>query len=524
MSWTYNIVAIMDVINVNLAELVLVPLQIGAAIDLVFEPINLALIIVGVVAGVVTGAIPGFTGSNAVAIALPFTLVMEPHTALVFMICIYAGAQYGSAIPAILINTPGTAGAAATCLDAYPMSKQGKADDAIGISILASVIAGFLASIALLFFLPYIGDVAFQFTNPEIFVVTLFAIIIIAIALSDNVFKGLVAGLFGMIVAAMPLDPITGQNRLDFGFFELYDEVPFIPVVIGLFAIAELYYLANRDSISTEDVKVGSYRQVLEGFRYTIQRPVEVVRGTALGFSIGSLPGAGASFANFVAWVTAKNSSNDPDSFGEGNPDGVIASESANNAVSAGALVPTLSLGIPGNSTTAVMLAALYLQGVQPGPQFLTEFAVEADALVISLILAQFVLLAFAFVISIYLVKVIMTPASYLIPSIIVVTAIGAYAMRSLTFDIYLMVLFGIIAIMMKEHDYSVVPVIIGVIVGPIAEDSFRRSMLVSGNDPMVFFSSTITLVLWIGILLTIFWKPISTRIMNRVGFGEQVP
>ncbi len=494
------------------------------ASQLVFTPTNILMIFLGIMLGTVVGSIPGFTGSNAVAIALPFTLVLEPVNALVFMICVYGGAQYGSAIPAILMNTPGTAGAAATCLDGYPMAKQGKADLALGISIMGSVIGGLAAGTIVFLMLPTIGQFAFQFANPEIFLVTLLAMVMIAVAIGDDLARGLVAVMLGILIAAMPLDPLTGQSRLDFGFYELYDAVPFIPIVIGLFAIAELYYLTRQDKISTADVEIGSYAKVIEGFKYVLVRPFQVVRATFLGLVLGSLPGAGASFANFVAWIVAKNGSDDPDSFAEGNPDGVLAAETSNNAVSGGALVPTLSLGIPGNSTTAVMLAALYLQGIQPGPNLLRNFAVEIDALLLSLILGQFVLLVFAFIASKYIVQVVTTPTQYLIPGIMVITAMGAFAMRGLVFDIYLMVLFGFIAIMMIEHGYPVVPVLIGVIIGPIAENAFRRSMALSGNDPAILFGSRITQVLWVLIVFTILWQPIKWHLKSNTNLGKRLP
>lgn len=479
------------------------------ALGVLFTPWNLLLVSIGVVFGMIAGSIPGFTGTNTVAIALPFTLAMSPEIALVFMSAIYVGANYGGAIPAVLINTPGTAGATATVLDAYPMSQQGDASKALGISILASVIGGFVAALMILFLLGPIGEIAFLFTNREIFVLGLFGLAAVAAAIGDNVRKGLVSGFIGLLIAAMSVDPTTGQRRLDFGYFGLYDEVPFVPVVVGLFAISELFYLINKKAISSDtDVKT-TYRDILTGFRYVLSKPVDLLRAMTIGLVIGSMPGAGTSVANFVSWAVAKTMSSKPESFGEGNPQGVIASEGSNSAVTAGSLVPTLALGIPGSGTTAVMLAALLLHGIRPGPNLMQDFALEANIVILSLLVANVALLLFALGISKYLVRVVTLPTYMIVPAILVLTVIGAYAMRSSMFDVWLMFLFGIVGFVMRENDYSLIPLILGVILGPIIEGAFLRSMLISSNDPLYFFESPIAKILWVAVVFVLVSQPL---------------
>ena len=494
------------------------------ALDIIIEaaqvlltPENLLLIAVAVCVGMVAGSIPGFTGTNTVAIALPFTLPMTPEIALVFLSGLYVGANYGGAIPAILINTPGTAGATCTVLDAYPMSQKGQAANALGISILASVIGGLSAAIALLLLLDPIGDVAFLFTNREIFVLALFGLAAVGATLGDNVRKGLIAGLLGLAIALMPADPTTAQRRLDFGYFALYDQVPFIPIVVGLFAISELFLLIKREAISTDtDIDISSYDQIIEGFKYVLSKPFQTARAATIGMFVGAMPGSGATLANFLSWATAQSMSPHPDRFGKGNPEGVIASEASNNAVTAGALIPTLALGIPGSGTTAVMLAALLLHGVTPGPELMIDFELEAHVIMVSLLFANVILLLFAFWISKYLVRVITLPASLLVPSILVLTVIGTYAVRNLMFDVWLMLLFGVVGFIMRKNDYPLVPLLLGVILGPIAEGAFLRSMLVSGGDPAVFFAGPITKVLWVLIFLVLFGRPIYNRVADR--------
>lgn len=487
------------------------------AATILLTPTNMFLIVLAVTFGMLAGSIPGFTGTNTVAIALPFTLPMSPDIALVFLSGLYVGANYGGAIPAILINTPGTSGATATVLDAYPMAKKGQAANALGISILASVIGGFTAAIILLLLLGPIGDIAFMFTNREIFVLALFGLAAVAATLGDNLRKGLISGFFGLALALMPADPTTGQRRLDFGYLPLYDEVPFIPIVVGLFAISELFFLIKRKAISEDaDLDVESYDGIIEGFKYVLSKPVQTARALLIGTFVGAMPGSGATFANFLSWATAKSSSSTPERFGNGNPDGVIASEASNNAVTAGALVPTFALGIPGSGTTAVMLAAMLLHGMIPGPEFMIEFELEANVVMVSLLFANVILLIFAFLISKYLVRVVTMPASLLVPSILALTVIGTFAVRTLTFDIWLMVLFGIIGFVMRKHNYPLVPLILGVILGPIAEGAFLRSMLISSNDPLYFFEGPIAKLLWLGLVFILIGRPLYDQISDR--------
>ncbi|ADJ16896.1 tripartite tricarboxylate transporter permease [Halalkalicoccus jeotgali] len=477
---------------------------------------NLLLISIAVCIGIVAGAIPGFTGTNTVAIALPFTLAMAPETAVVFLAAIYVGANYGGAIPAVLINTPGTAGATATVLDAYPMSQQGKAGQAIGISIAASVFGGLTSAIFLVLLINPVAEIAFLFGQPEFFALSMFGIIALASVLGDNIAKGLLSGLFGLLIAAITLDPVTGQRRLDFGFPELYSDLPFIPIIVGLFAISELLYLIKKEKISDTDIDVDSYDNVFEGVQYALKNPFQLFRATSIGTIIGSIPGAGTSVANFISWGEAKRASDNPDQFGKGNPEGVIASEASNNAVTSSSLIPTLVLGIPGSGTTAVMLAALLLHGLQPGPQLMEVFGAEATAIMLSLIAANIVLLFFALAISRYIVRVVLLPTQWLVPIILVLTVIGVYALNSSLFDAWFMILFGVLGFTMREHDYSLIPLVLGVILGPLAEGAFRRSLELSQGDPSILFiSSPITIVLWLLALFALTSKPLKRMIQG---------
>jgi len=478
-----------------------------------FTPFNMAIIFTGVTLGVIFGAIPGFTGSNTVAIMLPVTLTMTPEIAIVFLAAIYVGANYGAAIPAILINTPGSSGAAATVLDAYPLAKKGMASKALGISILASVTGGVFSAIVVILLMPRIGAFTFQFANREIFVVALFGIATVAVAVGDNVKKGLVSGAFGLFLATWPTDPSTGQPRMDFGFNALLDSVPFIAIVIGVFAIAELFSLIGQKQISDTDEIQTTYDGVIDGFKYVISKPFQLVRSVFIGTSIGSIPGADTGVGGFISWSTAKSMSSDPDSFGEGNPDGVIASESANNAVVSGTFVPTLTLGIPGSATTAVMLAGLLLHGIRPGPGLLEDFSFEITVILVSVLLANIALFIVAFSISKYIIRIVTFPSVYLVPGIVVLTAMGSYVVNRQLFDVGWMVLFGFVGVLMIVNNYSLIPLILGVVLGPILEGAYLRSMQISGGDHMYFFESNIAIGLWILIALVLFAKPIAALV-----------
>jgi len=478
---------------------------------------NILIISIGVTLGIVFGSIPGFTGSNTVAIFLPFTLPLEPDIAIVFLSCLYVGANYGGAIPAVLINTPGTAGATATVMDAYPLSKDGEPSKALGISILASVFGGLISAVIIFLLLRPLGNFALEFTNREIFVLGIFGLATVAVALGEDTRKGLVAGIFGLFISSWPPDPTTAQPRMDFVINALLSQVPFIPVVIGVFAICELFFLMSKAQISEEADINTTYGGIIDGFRYVISKPLKLLRSTGIGLVIGSMPGAGASVGGFVSWATAKSMSSDPDSFGEGNPDGVVASESANNAVTSGALIPTLALGIPGSGTTAVMLAGLLLHGIRPGPTLMQDFQFEANVIVVSLFFANIIMLIVAFAISKYIVRVVTLPTEYLVPCILVLTAIGAFVIRNLAFDIRFMLLFGFVGLVMKVNEYAIIPLILGVILGPIIEGAFLRSMLISGGDYMYFFESTIAIVLWILIVLVLLARPTGSIVVPRV-------
>jgi putative tricarboxylic transport membrane protein len=461
----------------------------------------------GLTIGIIAGALPGFSSSNACAVMLPVTLLMGPEGALVFFASVYNGAQYGGSIPAILVNTPGTPGAGATALDGYPMAKAGHPDMALGISLMASCMGAIISSVIVLLAIKPIASVAFKFGPPEMFVIAILGLSIIASVIGADIKKGLLSGMLGLLIAAMVADPSRGVPRLTFGFLELYDTVPFVPAVIGLFAVTELFYLAGKERIadSPETGKIGNFGEIIKGMKLVLRNPAVSIKSALIGLFIGAIPGAGTTIATFVSYGEAKKSSMNPEKFGSGVPEGIIASEAANNGVTSGALIPMLVLGVPGSGTTAIMLAALMLHGVRPGPELMMHFAPMAYMVIITLACTGILMLLMGLLLGKYFAKIVLVPTNVLLPVILALCIIGAFAYRNAFFDTYLLLTFGVLGFFMRIGGYPFIPMILGIILGPMAESNLYRSLQMSGGDLGILFFRPITLFLWAIVFLSIF-------------------
>ena len=479
-----------------------------SGLAILFHLDALFFLIAGLLAGFLVGALPGFTSSNAAAVLLPLTIPMTTEGALIFISSLYAGASFAGSIPAILINAPGTAGAAATCLDGYPMAQQGKGEMAIGIARMASVSGGVIATVIVIFIMNPISKFAIKFGPPEMCLLALFGLIIIGGVLGKDIKKGMIAAGVGLLIASMSADPIMGKARFTFGFIELYEKVPFVPAIIGLFAVTEMFFLANKSRISQtidrEKHSFFSVKETLDGIKITLKYPIAIFRACTIGMILGIIPGLGQAVANFISYAEAKRWSKKPERFGTGIPEGIIASEACDNGSVAGTLVPTLALGIPGSETAAIMLVALYLHGVRPGPQVLLTHAAEIYAVLLSLFFSNLLILPLGILLVIPLVRVTRTPNYYLVPIVLVLGSIGSFAVSNSVFDVTLMFVFALIGILMRTYDFPIVPIILGLILGPIAEANFVRSYLLSRGDISIFFDSPISKGLWI-ILISIF-------------------
>jgi len=360
------------------------------------DPAVLVAIFLGVVIGIIFGAIPGFSATMTIILFTPVTIPFDASVALIFLVSAYGGAVYAGSIPAILINTPGAPGSVVTCWDGYEFTKAGRATYALAASAMASGVAGIIAAAILLLVGPALAEFALNFGPVELFLLAVFALTIIPAAKGQSLLKGLLGGGFGLLIATIGSDPQLAQPRAILGLPLLRSGVSFVVVLIGLFVFTEALFLATQKKIIDTDVNVtDDQRQVSEGIQAVIDRPIEFIRGTFIGAFIGSLPGAGADVANFISYNEAKRWASDPSKFGTGIIEGIIAADSSNNATQGGALIPTLTIGIPGSGSTAALLSAFAIHGLNPGPGLFQRSGVLVYALIFSLFLGNALILVF---------------------------------------------------------------------------------------------------------------------------------
>ena len=474
--------------------------SLGQAFEIVFSWPTLGWLLLGTLIGVVIGAIPGLGPNLGMAVLLPLTFRLNGVDAIIFLICIYLGSVYGGSVPAILVNTPGTAGAAATTLDGYPMARMGKAKEALVISATSSAIGGFLSGVAILLITPLLVALVLLFGSPEYFLVALFGISLIAIVSRGSMVKGITVGAFGLLLSTVGYPIATGSPRYTLGIIELYDGISFVAVLIGVFAVGEMIKLsAEEGSIAQGDFDLDG--PLTPGIRSVLSNPVTVLKSSLIGGIVGAIPGSGASISNFVSYVEAMRSDADSDSFGKGNPRGVMASEGANNATVFGALIPTLSFGIPGSGSTAILLGGLLMHGIRPGPSLFEENLHISQSIFVGLLVSSAFILVVGLAFLPRLVYFTKIDTNYLIPIVLTLSIVGAIGLRNNWIDVLTVIVFGIIGFYMREFDFPIIAFVLGVVLGPIAEENLVRSLQISGGSLDIFWSSplSILLVLLIG-------------------------
>ena len=472
--------------------------QILEVLSLFLSVENILMIALGVVIGVVIGAIPGLTATMAVALALPFTFGMEPVTAILLLVGIYKGGMYGGSITAILIRTPGSPASASTLLDGYPMAQKGEAKKALSMALYASCIADFISNLSLIFLAGFLAQLALSFGPPEYFWLICFSLTIIISVSGDSVMKGLIAAALGVILALVGMDPVYGTERLTFDNFNLMDRINFIPLLIGLFAIPEIleFYLSRaREHIQTAVAGADMTWQELKGSMRSI------IRGSFIGVIIGAIPGTGATAASFISYSEARRNSPNRENFGKGEIEGVAAAESGNNAVAGATMIPLLSLGIPGDVITAIILGAFMIHGLTPGPILFQENMNLIYALFCGIMLSSVVLFGTGKLAIRYFSRIADVPKQILFPIVLMFCIYGAYAVNNSTFDIAVMLVFGLVGFIFNRTGFAAAPFLIGFILGPMLEDNFRRSLLISNHSFDVFVRSPID---WFFIALTV--------------------
>lgn len=478
----------------------------GAA--LLMEWHLLAMLLLGLLFGIVTGAIPGFSTPLAISVMLPVTFAMTPLVAIVFLTAVYAGGNFGASISAILLNIPGSPQAIMTGLDGYPMTRKGRAYEALGTSVAASATGNLVGSLFLILVMPVIVFFALKFGPPEMFLVGVLGLTIIA-SLDKSFLKAMIAGMFGVLISTTGMSS-TGAIRGTFGYFELMDGIAIIPALIGLIGFSELFYMLQKSHVTDPEanpqVTAGSaWSQLMRGYRTAFAFPAALLRSCGLGVAIGALPGAGATIASVVSYNEARRASATPEQFGDGAPEGLIAAESANNASEGGALALMLALGIPGGLATAVLIGALMMQGLIPGPRLFME---QPD-LVYGVMLAQFVtsacLMGVGLLVSFWAAKIVRIPTRVLIPVISVFSIAGTYAVHLLMFDVVLMAIFAALGIVLRRFDYPLIAVVLGIVLGPILDDELLRTYQTFGGlDIGIFLGRPISVVLMALLVLSL--------------------
>jgi putative tricarboxylic transport membrane protein len=459
---------------------------------------NFIAIAIGVFLGVVIGAIPGLTTTMAVALALPFTFSMEPVSAILLLVGIYKGGMYGGSITAILIRTPGTPASACTLLDGYPMAQNGEAKKALKMSLYSSVIADIISNISLIFFAAYLAKIALNFGAPEFFWLICFSLTIIVSLSGASIVKGFLAATLGIMISLIGLDPVYGSQRFTFDDYNLMDGISFVPLLIGLFAIPEVIDFYQRKVASKIVINASGKEVSWSEFKRCFKT---IVRGSFIGVIIGAIPGSGATAAAFISYSEARRKSPNRENFGKGEIEGVAAAEAGNNGVAGATMIPLLSLGIPGDVVTAIILGAFMVHGLTPGPLMFQDNLSLIYALFIGIMVSSLFLLVVGLGAIKYFSKIADIPKEILFPIIVMFCVYGAYAVNNNTFDIWLMMGFGVLGYIFNKTGIASAPFLIGFILGPMFEDNLRRSLLIGNYDMSIFFRGPIT---WFFITLTI--------------------
>ncbi len=468
----------------------------------------LLLTALGTFAGIYIGAIPGLSVTMAVSILISFTFKWDVNHALALISGIYLGGVYGGSRSAILLNIPGAPSAIATGLDGFPMAKRGEAGQAIGLTTVISVYGGFVGILALAVAAPMVSDLALMFGPREYLLLALWGILLVGSLSGESLSKGIFSGALGALIACVGLDPMTGENRLTFGSLQLSAGISYIAAMIGFFGVAEVIAQVHELHLKAVRQKVD---KIIPSWALVRKHLPLATRTSAIGVVVGALPGAGGDIAALMAYDHAKRTVKNPSHpFGEGAHEGLVAPESANNAAVGGAYVPMLTLGIPGDAVTAVIIGALYIHGLKPGPMLMVETPHLFWFIVGSLVLANLFLLVFGLTGIRIFAKIVETPKPILLPLILVLSAVGAYAINNNPVDVYWMLGFGLLGYLLKMYGFQVGPVILGMILGPIMDRSYRQAMMSTGNDVGLFLTEFVTTPLSLVLLLCVVFTVLS--------------
>jgi putative tricarboxylic transport membrane protein len=445
------------------------------------EPINLALAFIGAFVGTLIGVLPGIGPVSGIALLIPIVIGLKPASALIMLTAIYYGTMYGGSTTSILVNVPGEASSVATTFDGYQMAKQGRAGPALAIAALGSFIAGTLSTVALMLFALPLARWALAFGPAENFALMVLGLSSVSSLAGDSLIKALISTVLGLMLATVGTDLVTGVERYTFGIPQLLDGIDLVTVAVGLFAISEVFLIVTE--VAVEERRIFKVQRVWLSMREFVQSWWAIIRGTVIGFYIGILPAAGATIASFLSYGIEKRLAKDPSTFGKGDIRGVAAPESANNAAAVGNMIPMLSLGIPGSSTTAVMMGALLILNVIPGPTMFTKHPDVVWGLIASMYVSNVVLLILNLPLVGLFVQILKTPERFLYPLIVSICVIGVYAVGRSQVDLTLMILLGVLGYYMRRNDYPLGPAILGLVLGDRMEQAMRQALIISNGS-----------------------------------------
>lgn len=469
-----------------------------AGFSVALTPTNLMLALIGAFLGTIVGMLPGLGPINGVAILLPFAyaLGLPPESALILLAAVYLGCEYGGRISAILINVPGDAAAIMSTLDGYPLAKQGKAGVALSLSAMSSFTGSIIATIGVVLFAPLLANWAIAFGPVEYFVLMVFAITCLSGLVGDQPIKTAVAALIGLGLATVGVDAVTGVYRFTFDSVNLSDGIQFTTIVIGFFSISEILIMLEQTSTGQKALEQG--KRAMFNLKELMFSAGAMVRSGIVGFMVGVLPGAGATIASAMTYTNEKKLAGETGKFGEGDLRGIAAPEAANNASACGSFIPMLTLGVPGSGTTAVMMGALTLYNITPGPQLFAEQPDIVWGLIASLFVGNVILLILNLPLVGLFAKMLNTPNYILIPAIAAVSFVGVYAIHSTTFDLILMVALGVLGYFLRKLNFPLSALILGYVLGELMESSLRRALSISQGDISILFHGPIAQVLWV--------------------------
>jgi len=488
----------------------------------ILHPMPLFFCFIGVLIGTLVGVLPGLGPVAAISLLLPFTFHVSPLVSVIMLAGIYYGAMYGGSITAILVNIPGEAASVVTCLDGYQMALKGRAGAALGISAIGSFIAGTAGLIGLSFLAPPLAATALKFGPPEYFAIMILGLTILVFLAGGSMIKALMMASLGLIIGNVGMDIITAQPRFTFGTTILLDGVGLVPLVMGLFGISEVF-LNVEQSLKTQEILKTDLKGLLPNLQEWKESIFPIARGSVLGFFLGILPGGGAVISSFVSYGIERKLSRHPEEFGKGAIAGVAGPESANNSATAGAFIPLLTLGIPSNAVTAILLGALMMYDTPAGPRMVSQHPDIFWGIICSMYIGNIMLLVLNLPLIRLWVKILEIPYPILFPLIILFCLIGVYSLDSRTSEIFLMLIFGVVGYMMKKFKFDGAPLILAVVLGPQMDKSLRQSLLMSGGSPQIFFDSPICLGVLAVVALLLFVLPFLPRVTRfRKSLGEE--